>query len=460
MTPVRKTHILASSALATIIMLAVSSPASAETTGGGDAAPSSAYGCKSLEEIAELQMIEGKDGMFFRILADLRLQHAFTDQTVDHLAAMAKALEKNGTTLIYVPLPTKSQVLPELVPARASLYGFEAGIATEIYDDVVRRLNEKGVAAVDIATPMRENNRNGFGEYSFFQADFHWTAHGADIAARAIGDRIKGLPAYGDVTPVRFDMKEVPPPEEFSSMRELLQKHCISHVPTVTAHTYEAVRAEDASAEAGSMDIFGSGDEATVALIGTSYSDKPISNFSGYLEHWTGIPVENYSISGGNQFGSILSYITSREFQERRPRFLIWENPIYNNLGQYGGAPWAEIVAASLGECSAPLPAKGKGENAIEADFSTTKLSHDDVILADIGSDVSRKATFTLTGADGTVRTRSIERGDRLRSTGRYFFSLGGFPDGSFDKVEVTFDAPVSETTTLFICKTKTGEQS
>ncbi len=49
---------------------------------------------------------------------------------VDHLATMAKALEKNGTTLIYVPLPTKSQVLPELVPARASLYGFDAGIAT------------------------------------------------------------------------------------------------------------------------------------------------------------------------------------------------------------------------------------------------------------------------------------------------------------------------------------------
>ncbi len=76
-------------------------------------------------------MIEGKDGMFFRILADLRLQHAFTEQTIDNLAAMAKALEKNGTTLIYVPLPTKSQVLPELVPARAALYGFDANIAAE-----------------------------------------------------------------------------------------------------------------------------------------------------------------------------------------------------------------------------------------------------------------------------------------------------------------------------------------
>lgn len=456
MTRVRQTRILAGTALAAILM-AAGNQARAETAGGE--APSS-YGCSSLEEIAELQMIEGKDGMFFRILADLRLQHAFTDQTVDHLATMAKALEKNGTTLIYVPLPTKSQVLPELVPARASLYGFDAGIATEIYDDVVRRLNQKGVTAVDIATPMRENNRNSFGEHSFFQADFHWTAHGADVAAKAIADRVKTLPAYEDVEPVRFDMKEVPPPQEFSSMRELLQKHCVNHVPKVTAHTYEAVRSEDETAASGSMDIFGSGDQATIALIGTSYSDKPISNFAGYIEHWTGVPLDNYSISGGNQFGSILSYITSREFQEQRPRFLIWENPIYNNLGQYGDAPWAEIVAASLGECSPAMAATASGENAVEADLSTIKLTRDDVILADIGSDTSRKAIFTLTGADGTVRTRSIERGDRLRSTGRYFFSLGGFPDGSIDKVAVSFDAPVDDTTTLSICKSKTGEQS
>ncbi len=59
---------------------------------------------------------------------------------------------------------------------------------------MVRRLNQKGVTAVDIATPMRENNRNGFGEHSFFQADFHWTAHGADVAAKAIADRVKTLP--------------------------------------------------------------------------------------------------------------------------------------------------------------------------------------------------------------------------------------------------------------------------
>jgi alginate biosynthesis protein AlgX len=424
------------------------------------AEPSSAYGCRNLEEISELQMIEGKDGMFFRILADLRLQHAFTDQTADNLAAMAKALEQKGTTLIYVPLPTKSQVLPELVPARAALYGFDADIAVQIYSDVIHRLSERGVAAVDIASPMREDNINGFGEHSFFQSDFHWTAHGASVAAKAIADRMKQLPAFGDVTPVQFNMEEVKPDPEYSSMRELLQKHCISNVPTVTAHAYRAVRAEETSTDGASMDIFGGGDEATIALIGTSYSDKPISNFSGYLEHWTQVPVDNYSISGGNQFGSILSYITSREFQEQRPRFLIWENPIYNNLGQFGAAPWKEIIAASLGECSPPLTTASVDGKTVEADLAQIKLSGNDVLLADIGSDTSRNVTFKFTGADGQTRTRAMDRGDRLRSTGRYYFSLGGFPAGSFSKVAVSFDAPVGEDTSLSVCKTKLGEES
>jgi alginate biosynthesis protein AlgX len=457
MTRTRKHAYLFGTALA---MLSFTTATGAYAAGSRDTDQTgTAFGCSGLEEVSELQMIEGKDGMFFRILADLRLQHAFTDQTVDNLAAMAKALEKNGTTLLYVPLPTKSQVLPDLVPARASLYGFDATIAAEIYDDVVRRLEAKGVAAVDIATPMRMSGRNQFGEYPFFQADFHWTAHGSGTAAQAVADKIKTLPAYEGIKPVGFTMQEVKPEPEYSSMRELLQKHCLNHLPAVTAHAYEAVR-EEATAEAGSMDIFGGGDEATIALIGTSYSDKPISNFAGYLEHWSGIPVDNYSISGGNQFGSILSYITSREFQEQRPRFMIWENPIYNNLGQFGAAPWAEIIAASLGECGRQVDVRPTDEKTVAGDLSALDLGTDDVLLADIGSDASRNVTFTFTGTDGTIRTRAMERGDRLRATGRYFLSLGGIPADAFGKVSVTFDAPIGEATTLSVCKTKTGEQS
>ncbi len=423
--------------------------------------PKSAYGCRNIEEISELQMIEGKDGMFFRILADLRLQHAFTDQTVDNIAAMAKALKKKGTTLIFMPVPTKSQVMPELVPTQAQLYGFDANIAAQIYGDVVRRLNDKGVVAVDIATPMRQNDINEFGEYSFFKSDFHWTAHGASAAAKAISERMKQLPAYSDIKPVRFDMQEAAPETEPSTMRELLQKHCAANLPAVTAHSYRVVRAEEDAGDRGnSLDIFGDGEAASIALVGTSFSDKAISNFAGFLEHWSGVPVDNYSISGGNQFGAILSYMTSREFQEKRPRFLLWENPIYNNLGQYGDAPWKEVIAAAIDSCSEPLTTTTFDKTTIEAALADVKLTTDDVLLADAGADQGRNVTVQFTDKDGQMSTRSVDRGDRLRATGRFYLSLGSLPTTSFSKVSVKFDTALGESTSLSVCKSKPGEDT
>jgi alginate biosynthesis protein AlgX len=429
----------------------------------GEGAERSAFGCGNLEDISELQMIEGKDGMFYRILADMRLQHAFTPEVIDRMAEMAKALEAKGTTLIYVPVPTKSQVLPQYAPQRAELYGFDPSIARAVYDDVVERLNKKGVTTVDIASPMRDKPENQFGELAFFKSDFHWTAQGANAAAEAVGEKIKSLPEYADVTPVKFKREDGPVSSEFSSMRKLLQQHCLDSVPQVKAHTYVVSRDDDAAStgDAGSgLDIFGNEDTGGIALIGTSYSDKTISNFAGLLQYWSGLPVENYSISGGNQFGSILSYITSREFQEQRPRFLIWENPIYNNLGQYGDGPWYEIIAASRGECDQEIKLTPGVANSFHADLSNVSFAPGDVLLADAGDGGNRKASFAFTGSDGEVRTRSISRDDRLRATGRYFASTAGMPKGALNGLDLTFDTNAGSDTTLHICKTNLGEQS
>ncbi len=61
MTRIRMAGMLTGTALGAILIAAVHDDARAETTGGGG---ESAYGCSNLEDIAELQMIEGKDGMF------------------------------------------------------------------------------------------------------------------------------------------------------------------------------------------------------------------------------------------------------------------------------------------------------------------------------------------------------------------------------------------------------------
>jgi len=445
----------------TVACLAFTLAATASATAAEDTRPSSAFGCRNLETIADLQMMEGKDGMFYRVLADIRLQHAFTRQTVDHLAAMAKALESKGTTLIYVPVPTKSQVIPQYVPVEAANYGFDPVIAYDIYKDVVDRLNRAGVHAVNIADLMRKQPVSEDGDFIFYKTDFHWTAHGARLAAKAVSDTIRNLPGFDELPQVEFKTEKGDVVKDISSMRRILQAHCTNDVPPVKAVTFKTTQIEAAAPDASTkIDLFSGDTGISVVLAGTSFSDKVNSNFAGFIEQNTGLGVENYSISGGNQFGSIVSYLTSREFKEQRPRFLIWENPIYNHLGQYGAGPWTEILAASLDDCATSVTTEMKSDTTLDLSFAGVKVGRDNALLIDAGQDGPRKITARFTGSDGLVRDRVIERGDRVRATGRFYLSLEGLPAQTLDKATITFDAPITSESSVSVCKTNFGEQS
>jgi alginate biosynthesis protein AlgX len=120
----------------------------------------------------------------------------------------------------------------------------------------------------------------------------------------------------------------------------------------------EVAATQDQPAEGAALDIFGTdAAAASLVLAGTSFSDSNINNFAGFLSEFTGIEVTNYSITGGNQFGAMTSYLTSREFAEQRPTFLIWENPIYNGLAQFGPLPMEELIAAAGPSCDIGLGA-------------------------------------------------------------------------------------------------------
>ena len=85
----------------------------------------SAFGCKHLEDNPTLPAVEGKDGFFFRIFADLRMQHPFTDEVTTMMGQLSDALKAHGTTLLYVPIPTKSVTLPTFLPEEATMFGFD-----------------------------------------------------------------------------------------------------------------------------------------------------------------------------------------------------------------------------------------------------------------------------------------------------------------------------------------------
>ncbi len=415
----------------------------------------SAFGCKHLENNPTLPAVEGKDGFFFRVFADLRMQHPFTDEVTTLMGELSAALKAKGTTLIYVPIPTQSVTLPTFLPEDAALFGFDETVATTVYTDQVARLAEKDVIAVDLLAALRTADGS---DPPFFRSDFHWTSTGARKAAEAIGGLIKALPDYAEVTPVTYETRATGTEIAVSGMRRELQAYCSASLPPVISAAFETI--EVASADTA-LDIFGddapaeggAGKADEVALVGTSFSDALVPNFSGFLAEHAGLPVANFALTGGNQFGAITPYLTSREFQAERPRYLVWENPVYNNLAQYGTGPLTELIAAARNDC-APVSAAPvvNDAGALVADLSADRVGARQVLLADAGDAGSRDVVLKFTSKDGRVFEREVHRGDRVRSTGRFYVPLESLDSLELAQVEISFDRLSEDTASVSLC--------
>ena len=416
-------------------------------------AASSAFGCAGLETNKQLASVEGRNGFFYRVIADLRMEQQLSEHTADQIATIAEALEAQGTTLVYVPIPTKSLVLPQYLPATASSdFGFDYDVAKKAYEGVIQRLREHGIVTVDLLERLKEQSGE---EPPFFQADFHWTSAGARASAGKIAEVIRSLPGAGELQKADFETRPTTPSSIISTMRRMLQASCTDALPLPRTQGYETVETDSG---ASAIDIFGSPSSGgTVALVGTSYSDLPASNFAGFLSQALSTPVTNYSISGGNQFGSITSYLTSEVFQANRPRFLIWENPIYNNLGKFGDAPLIELATAARQSCRRIDPERISplGPTTVSVALEQGEISDSAVIYAFSGDTLSRHATLSFKLNDGHDYQSSIVRADRMVSTGRFYFPVRYFASEASKRITLEFDRLSTNAAAVSVCHPK-----
>ena len=435
-----------------VILMAGSAPFAAL------AVPVSGYDCSGYEFSTALPSVEGKDGVFFRTFADLRLQHPMDQRTIVQLGRLAAVLKENGTTLVYVTIPSKSQVMVDSLPEHTKDYGFDPDMAQIIYTDIITRMSAEGIIAPDVMTALQGVKGD---EAPFFGADFHWTSQGARAAAQAIADQIKADPAYADLTPAIYESKPLGKEVAFSGMRRSLQAFCKDALPPTATMAYKTTLVTGATGDGAALDIF-AGSSATVpaVLVGTSFSDSPINNFAGFLTEFTGLDIVNYAITGGNQYGALTSYMTSNEFKAQRPRFLIWENPIYNNLAQNGSEPLEELIAAAGTSCTNLLATTKVDDYTLSASLAGIKAHPDDAIYADYGAEGARVASFSLQTDDGITRKSKIERSSRLRGTGNFYLGLSPFRHPGFAQVSVRFDRPVTDATQLSFCTGPKGDAS
>ncbi|WP_296425500.1 hypothetical protein [Yoonia sp.] len=445
---------VSTAALAGLTLVLSSGSATAQSS-----ADYSNYGCTGLEIDNELPSIEGRDGVFYRINADLRMNHPFSDQTVAQMAELSQALAANGTTLIFVPVPTKSVTMPGYLPTDVERYGFDLEIATEVHLDILRRLGAAGVVTVDARDAMIDMPD---GELAFFKADFHWSAAGARQTAIAIAETIRGLPEYADLDPTLFETVPLEVGVAFSGMRRILQSRCLTTLPEAETMTYLTSQVQSLDLDSGGLDLFGESANTTpIVLLGTSFSDSLINNFPGFLAEYAQLEVVNYALTGGNQYGSITSYLTSTEFEEAPPRFLIWENPIYNNLAQYGDLPMRELTAAASQTCTMPLATQINAEEAIiTVDLDGYDLGPADTIFVDTHANVETQASFVFQSDEGLTRTKTIERGERLSRTGRFYMPLSGLWDGGAAAMRIQMTQPFLSEPSVYVCPSQMKDES
>lgn len=198
---------------------------------------------------------------------------------------------------------------------------------------------------------------------------------------------------------------------------------------------------------------FGGGQGSSVALVGTEYSAEPKLNFAGFLSEMLGMPVDNYSVPGGGAFGAMSAFMTSDAFQTQRPRYLVWENPVYYNLAQYGDQPLRELMAAGGQGCRMPIPVLGSlDSNGLRADLSGLDPMQDYTLMLDTGGSNASFAQFTIISPNGASRTKSVTRRTEQGRTGRFYVPISGLLGNGSNSLEVRLNGPINGTPRITAC--------
>jgi len=402
-------------------------------------AAQSLYGCTGIETRSSYASVEGDGGVFYRIDPDLRMHHPFADETADQLAELSQALASLGTTLIYVPVPTKALAMPDQLTQRTRDYGFDAALATTTFEQGLQKLQVRSVVTADIRRALRAPMTE---PPSFFQADYRLTTDGTRRAARAIADAMALTPVYIDLPKGRFDTRPAGFVTLPSDMRTALQRHCLSELPLVETETFGSTQLQ--AITGGSDTIFGTGSgNGSVALLGTEVTGETAVNLAGFLAEFSGLNVFQYSVTGGGAYAAISAYLTSQQFQDTRPAFLVWTNPVENNLAQFGDQPMRELIAAAGANCRVPLRLLTAGDQTrVTADLTVLDPSQAYTLFVDADGAEATEARFDFLGGSGLIRSKSVFRHNDQVKTGRFFMPLTGLWSEGAQTVEIALDVP------------------
>ena len=409
---------------------------------GAPAQAQSAYGCRGLETDAAMAAVEGKDGVFFRLLPDLQSHRAMEGQTIDQIGALSKALKERGTTLVLLPVPGRAQVLASKLPAGIAFSGYDPDTAHAVHDDMFKRLDALGVTVADPRAALAQAALTG--EALFLGTDPRPTVQGSRIMAQVVAKALAANPDAKDLPRAGFTTQQTGDSTALgSAMHAKLQAACQDALPPLEVSGH--VTTGDDAAQVNAAGV--------VAIIGTGMTGTPALNFAGFVSEYSGLRAGAYGVNEGGAYAGMSSYLTSLDFAQTPPQVLVWEMPVWSPFGMQGDQPMAELLAAATQNCPVSLALTG-GADAQSRSADLSGIAEQDRVTLALDTDgvAALNVRFDFTSADGQVRSRAIYRNPDQILTGRFYLPLSGLEQTELRKVEVVLDQGFGPAPKLSLC--------
>ncbi len=261
----------------------------------------------------------GRDGWLF-LTEEFRSDIVKGDPMATRLDLLRDAnarLQAQGVSLLVALVPDKARLHPDL-----PLPGGYPAYQQPRYRTALDGLRKRGVAAVDLYTPMAAASRADAPLY--YRTDTHWNQAGARVAATAITAPVRQMNACaGDTTyATRQEGPVAERPGDLLRMMGLADARLLPR-PTPDREAPEITEATSAPSDGG-MGLFGDV-SVPVVLAGTSFSMR--GNFHGALQQATSCEVLNVARDGAGFLQSMASYLKDDAFRTAKPALIIWEIP-------------------------------------------------------------------------------------------------------------------------------------
>jgi alginate O-acetyltransferase complex protein AlgJ len=262
-------------------------------------------------------VVIGDDGWLFTDEEFKRVRASDIEDAVARIGKVREKLQEMGIALVVVPLPAKSDVYAEHLPAM-----MKTGFMAQAYRDFSAGLEKSGTNVVDTRSALIDAKTGGD---LFLPSDTHWTPAGAKVTAQAVqmtfkragialsagqisGEQEASVHVWGDLT------KFITSPDYAPEIG--LKPENVPIFRTVAATA------------ADSTDIFGGDSAVPVMLVGTSYSANENWCFADYLRQSLSVDVVNVAKQGLGPGVPMLDLVDGDVLEQTPPSVIVWEFPV------------------------------------------------------------------------------------------------------------------------------------